>query len=198
MTSTTSSSSRPTCEQKIEKFNRTGYESWRYLVELALGRAKLKALLYETEDEKKYVSLSSEKRVIDMLEYDAKQDDGKLIICERLERKYVERVCHLLTVRQMMKQLDLEHRTSSRLGLIVAKEQYSSMRYNPNGDLEKYIIQHEAKAQTALDAGGSLSDLDRVDQLQASLPDCYDGVMEWFEDRNAARSRPTKNIENSC
>lgn len=86
MASSATACTKPGCEQKVEKYNGTGYESWRYLVELALGRAKLKTLLYETEDEKKYVDLPPQRRVTEMPEYDSKERRHRKTCEQRLEQ----------------------------------------------------------------------------------------------------------------
>ncbi len=158
-------------KNKFHIFNGTRYEIWRYRLARTLAAEGLKALLKESEDEKKCVALPEEERGTTMQDFDNKTEKGLAIIVERLENRFIERIRKLKTVSQVLKPLDRDFSITTKVGLVTAKHQYGSMVFRDGGDLAKYIIKHDTVAQKVEESGEKLTDKEKIHQLHVSLPE---------------------------
>jgi len=139
-----------------------------------------------------YINLSVTDRETEMEEYDEKQDKGRYLIFERLDDSRVRHIDPMITVRQMMNKLDIEHETTSAVSLMVKRDQYHQFRYNQGGNFEKFIEIHEMKAKEFFDAGGTATELERVLQLHQAIPADYNSTLDWFE--NLSEEKQTYDV----
>jgi len=73
-----------------------GYAEWLWCLEKSLGEKQLRALLFESDEKKKYVKLSSERRYAEMPEYAQKQDTAQAMLAERLDISFVDEYEHAI------------------------------------------------------------------------------------------------------
>lgn len=118
----------------------------------------------------------------DMLDYTDEQKKAKLILFERLIDRLISHLRSCITVEQMLDQLDAEHRTILKPGLIAAHDDYQIFQYHQGGDLKKYVELHEQKCRIYEEASRKiLVDEERVQHLYISLSNVYDTIINWFE-----------------
>ena len=168
-------------------FSGRNYEEWRYRLVLALHKEGVGSIITNVEDEKNYVECEAATRAETHADYHNLQIRGQLIIADRLQDSVPSRIRTCVTVKQIIHKLDTEYRSTSAIGLINAKDDYTHLRYSIEGDLTKYLKIHESKAQDVIEAGEALSDRSRVYQLHASLPVDFDAVLDWYEDQDPER-----------
>ena len=81
----------------------------------------------------------------------------------------------------MLNHLDKKFRITSKIGLATARNEYQQLRFRPGNDMSKFIELFDQKANTFEEAGGMISDEDKVIQLSLALPAEYDLVTDWYD-----------------
>ena len=161
-------------------FNGTNFPSWRSRIQNILIREGYLELLTKTADENKFVK--NQNRMKNNPEYMIKQENAKGIIFDHLATKYFDKVSSCITVREVLEKLDLQFKSTSKIGLIIARQEFYSLKFSPKGDMMKFLEIFDVKAQEFIDAGGSLDEEEKVHQLASALPFQYDNILEWYED----------------
>lgn len=78
------------------------------------------------------------------------------------------------TVRQILAKLDDEYRPKSHAAATMARRKFYSMRVTENEDIAKYIRKFEECSDHLIDAGHPITDIEKIQQLIASLTKEYD------------------------
>jgi len=110
-----------------------------------------------------------------------KQEKAKGLIFDNLDTVQFEKVLNCVTVCQVLDKLDSEFKVTSQIGLIAARDDYHSFKFGAKGDMSKFLEIFDVKCQTFINAGGRVDDTEKVHQLSAALPFCYNTVLNWFE-----------------
>jgi len=174
-----------TSQSEIHVFDGKNYEEWRIRFVTTLTREGVRQVIKSPELEKQYLSYNDEEtREEKMSEYAILQDTAQSILLERLEDKHLCQIRKYLTVQQMLDHLDQKFRITSKIGLVSARDEYQQLRLRLNNDMEKFIDLFEEKAGKYEDAGGELSDNDKVIQLSIALPNEFESVMDWHKNQD--------------
>lgn len=78
------------------------------------------------------------------------------------------------TVRQILTKLDDEYRPKSHAATTMARRKFYSMRVTETEDIAKYIRRFEECSDQLIDAGHMITDIEKIQQLIASLTKDYD------------------------
>ena len=174
-------------------FNGKNYREWKLRIEnlFACDDSELEDLLQDGEtnakNEKAYLELAPDKRKSTMADFYKKQQKAKRIIYERIDNSYISRISECVTVKQIINLLDKEYRVNSRAGRISARKKWVNLRFGIGGDMRKYIILYEARVREYIEAGGDVTEEDKIEQLQASMPEAYECIADWFENLQPER-----------
>ena len=151
---------------------------------LRLGERNLRSIMFESEDEKKWLQLLEAQQYQSMEEYTNRQIVAMNVIARQIADNYISRIHNCKTARAMLNKLDAENKITSSIGLLAACEEYHNLRYRPGNNLVTFIELHEAKAQAYEEAGGVIGDYDRVLKLHKSLPVEYDDALSFYEQKD--------------
>lgn len=162
-------------------FSGRDYEEWRARLTTALAKEGVRRVLRDSNEEKQFRQLSAADREEKMEEFVDRQEIAKSVLYERLDNVQLRKIRNCVTVRDMVEKLDKEYRVNSKVGLITARDNFQTLRYDGRGDLRKYLDNFESNALKFLEAGGELNDDNKVQQLSLSVPTEYDSVLDWYE-----------------
>ncbi|KAK7598100.1 hypothetical protein V9T40_006335 [Parthenolecanium corni] len=190
-----SSSCAEMAEKIIERkhpewiFNGKQFREWKIRIENLLACDDLEDLLCDEKEEKKYVNLRPSDRKEKMPDYHKNQQKAKKIIFEYIDNTYLNRISECATVKEMILLLEHEHKVTSRVGRIGARRKWVNMKYNIGGDLRKFLLIYEACMREYEEAGGEISEEDKIDQLQSAMPESYECAADWFENLPNAKQK---------
>ena len=102
------------------------------------------------------------------------------ILADRLDFTYVQKIRKCATIRLMIEHFDAEFCSASDTKKIITQNAYRSLKFNVGGDLKKYIDIHESRAAEYEEAGGILTNEDRINTLSMSLPHKYDSILKFY------------------
>jgi hypothetical protein len=150
------------------------YAEWRWCFERTMGEHGLKALLYDTMDEQAYIETPERERYQLFSDYTQKQDTAQALLADRLDMMYIRKIKSCKTVKQMLEVLDAEFTVTSDIGLLTKRNRYLELRYDGKSDFKKYIDLHESRRLDYEEAGGEISEKDKILNLHSSIPSKYD------------------------
>jgi len=153
-TSTMSTSSTVADRPKLPDlvFKGTKYGPWRQRIQNLLIREGYLDLLSENKAETEYINdPQCETKQAELL---LRQEKAKGLIFDNLDTRQFEKVSGCITVRQVLEKLDSEFKVTSQIGLITAREEYHSFKFNLKGEMSKFLEIFDSKCQNFIDAGG--------------------------------------------
>lgn len=166
----------------------SNFEDWFKLIRIELGREGIKELLLPSDDETKFLEIDADDRMVKMKDYDHKQDVGLSVIFDRMPSNLRGRVRECCTVRTVIEKLKKEMRVTTAIGKMGARDAWTDLRYRQGDNLINFLTLHEAKLAEYVEAGGVVSDEDKVYQLYKSMPKVLDPAFTEYNCSGEAKS----------
>lgn len=156
------------------------YDTWKLRMRAAMAREGVMYLMCETAEETNYLQNPPKKRTAAYVMFQKDLGMALSMIYDRLSDTYLTRVADCQSPSQIFKVLDNEFKTTTMVGQMTKLSRYQEMKYT-GGDMRKYVIAHESRADEVIRSGEQLADNRRVFQLHMSLPVKFDSAMQFYQ-----------------
>lgn len=107
-------------------------------------------------------------------EYLRRQEGAKAYVFNRLTLPIIDTVRRCRTVREVLRKLDDEFRTCSYAMESMARRNFYSLRYQDYNDMHQFLAKFQHYADCLMDAGHTITDHEKLQQLISALPKEYD------------------------
>jgi len=104
---------------------------------LVLAEKCLRALMFESEEEATWTALSEADQYKKFPEYTEKQVMTMNTIVKRLVDNYITRIRNCKTASEMLEKMNSDHKVTSTIGLLSAKEEYHNLQFHPGNAISK-------------------------------------------------------------
>lgn len=156
----------------IEQFNGTGYDHWKFRMEILLDQHEVKICIEGEKTDPTAEFLKKDKKC-------------KSIIIQCIANSHLQYVKDKTTGFQMWDALEKVFQRKGVASQLYLRRKLLTMKHNDNDSLESHYIKFDETIRELKSVGASLEDMDVVCHLLLTLPKSYDSIVTALETLDA-------------